>query len=165
MMCHRSRGPLRAHVIVLMAPMLTMASGCLISWLQFGGGDGHSSNNTSETTLTASNVSSLHRVWQANLGDTADGAPVYLLNASTPSGNMTLVFATTRGGRIVAVNEATGAVVWEYEMDAGSTGTLMTHMYKARQYIVVAIGGQNHPAEFVAFALGGARRDTSIAAR
>src|SRR5437667_432560 len=40
MMCHRSRGPLRAHVIVLMAPMLTMASGCLISWLQFGAPNG-----------------------------------------------------------------------------------------------------------------------------
>src|SRR6266516_1560304 len=120
MMCHRSRGPLRAHVIVLMAPTLTMASGCLISWLQFGGGDGHSSNNTSETTLTASNVSSLHRVWQANLGDTADGAPVYLLNASTPSGNMSLVFATTRGGRIVAVNEATGAVVWSKTFGPGT---------------------------------------------
>ena len=120
MMCHRSRGPLRAHVLVLMAPMLTMASGCLISWLQFGGGDGHSSNNTSETTLTASNVSSLHRVWQANLGDTADGAPVYLLNASTPSGNMSLVFATTRGGRIVAVNEATGAVVWSKTFGPGT---------------------------------------------
>ena len=120
MMCHRSRGPLRAHVIVLMAPMLTMASGCLISWLQFGGGDGHSSNNTSETTLTASNVSSLHRVWQANLGDTADGAPVYLLNASTPSGQMSLVFATTRGGRIVALNEATGAVVWSKTFGPGT---------------------------------------------
>ena len=38
-------------------------------------------------------------------------------------------------------------------MDAGSTGTLMTYLYKGRQYLVVAIGGQNHPAEFIAFAL------------
>jgi hypothetical protein len=29
--------------------------------------------------------------------------------------------------------------------DAGTTGTLMTYMYKGKQYIVMAIGGQNHP--------------------
>ena len=50
-------------------------------------------------------------------------------------------------------------------MDAGSTGTLMTYMYHGRQYLVVAIGGQAHPAEFVAFALGGAKRDPSAGAR
>ena len=52
------------------------------------------------------------------------------------------------------VDKATGKVVWEYEMDAGSTGTLMTYLHKGTQYIVVAIGGQRHPAEFIAFALG-----------
>jgi hypothetical protein len=26
----------------------------------------------------------------------------------------------------------------------------MTYMYKGKQYIVVAIGGRDHPAEFVA---------------
>src|SRR5205814_2094986 len=67
------------------------------------------------------------------------------INVRTPPGG---------GGRkIRAYDKATGAVVWEQEMDAGSTGTLMTYLYRGRQYLVVAIGGQNHPAEFVAFAL------------
>jgi hypothetical protein len=48
-------------------------------------------------------------------------------------------------------------------MDAGSTGTLMTYLFKGKQYIVVAIGGQQHPAELVAFALD--RTKTSPAAR
>jgi len=79
------------------------------------------------------------------------------INVRTPPGG---------GGRkIRAYDMRTGAGVWEYEMDAGSTGTLMTYMFKDRQYVAVAIGGQNHPAEFVAFALGGARRETSIAGR
>ena len=30
---------------------------------------------------------------------------------------------------------------------------MMTYQFKGLQYIVVAIGGQNHPAEFMAFAL------------
>ena len=57
------------------------------------------------------------------------------------------------GRKIRAFDKATGTVVWEYQMDAGSTGTLITYLHNGRQYLVVAIGGQNHPAEFVAFAL------------
>jgi quinoprotein glucose dehydrogenase len=60
----------------------------------------------------------------------------------------------TGGGKMLrAFDKATGVVVWETALDAGTTGTLMTYLFKGRQYIVVAIGGQNHPAEFVAFAL------------
>jgi quinoprotein glucose dehydrogenase len=58
------------------------------------------------------------------------------------------------GGKTIrAFDKATGRTVWEYAMDAGSTGTLMTYRHEGRQYIVVAIGGQDHPGEFIAFAL------------
>jgi len=58
------------------------------------------------------------------------------------------------GGRMLrAFDKATGAVVWEKALDAGTTGTLMTYMHRGKQYIVVAIGGQQHPAEFIALAL------------
>lgn len=58
------------------------------------------------------------------------------------------------GGKMLrAFDKATGGVVWETALDAGTTGTLMTYLFKGREYIVVAIGGQNHPAEFVALAL------------
>jgi quinoprotein glucose dehydrogenase len=79
------------------------------------------------------------------------------VNVRTPPGG--------GGKKIRAYDKATGAIVWEYEMEAGSTGTLVTYMYKGRQYLVVAIGGQTHPAEFVAFALGGATRESSQAPR
>ena len=58
------------------------------------------------------------------------------------------------GGRMLrAFDKATGRVVWETDPGAGTTGTLITYLFKGRQYIVVAIGGQNHTAEFVAYAL------------
>ena len=57
------------------------------------------------------------------------------------------------GRKIRAFDKATGAVVWEHEMPAGSTGTLMTYLYQGKQYLVVAIGGIQHPAEFIAFSL------------
>ncbi len=54
------------------------------------------------------------------------------------------------GKKIRAYDKATGAVVWEMALDAGSTGTLMTYLHDGRQYLVVAIGGLEHPAEFIA---------------
>ena len=67
------------------------------------------------------------------------------INVRTPPGG---------GGKMLrAFDKATGQVVWETELDAGTTGTLMTYLHKGRQYIVVAIGSQQHPAEFIALAL------------
>ena len=57
------------------------------------------------------------------------------------------------GRKIRAHDKGTGATVWEMTLDAGATGAPMTYLHKGRQYIVVAIGGQNHPAEFVALSL------------
>jgi quinoprotein glucose dehydrogenase len=57
------------------------------------------------------------------------------------------------GRKIRAFDKATGQIVWEYTMSAGSTGTLMTYLHNGKQFIVVAIGGIQHPAEFIAFAL------------
>jgi quinoprotein glucose dehydrogenase len=57
------------------------------------------------------------------------------------------------GRKIRAHDKGTGATVWEMTLDAGATGAPMTYLHKGKQYIVVAIGGQNHPAEFVALSL------------
>ena len=57
------------------------------------------------------------------------------------------------GKKIRAFDKTTGQVLWETALEAGSTGTLMTYLHKGKQYVVVAIGGIQHPAEFVAFSL------------
>ena len=57
------------------------------------------------------------------------------------------------GRKLRAYDKATGKVVWETELEAGTTGTTMTYLHKGKQYIVVAIGGQDHPAEFIALSL------------
>ena len=38
-------------------------------------------------------------------------------------------------------------------MPAPQTGTPMTYMLNGKQYLVVAVGGGNYPAEFLAYAL------------
>jgi quinoprotein glucose dehydrogenase len=71
-----------------------------------------------------------------------EGDPI---NIRTPPGG--------GGKKFRAYDKATGAVLWQTEFPAGTTGAPMTYMYRGKQYIVVAIGSAEHPAEFVAMAL------------
>ena len=65
------------------------------------------------------------------------------------------------GKKFRAYDKATGQVVWETELPSGTTGAPMTYMHKGRQYIVVPIGAKDHPAEFVALALGDGRQSSA----
>ena len=49
--------------------------------------------------------------------------------------------------------KGTGAILWETDLGAGTTGAPMTYALNRRQFIVVAVGSSNHPAELVALAL------------
>jgi len=65
------------------------------------------------------------------------------------------------GKKFRAYDKATGTVVWETELPSGTTGAPMTYVHKGRQFIVVPIGAKDHPAEYVALALGDARPSTN----
>ena len=90
------------------------------------------------------------------LGHASRGAPLVTktllfafdgdqMNTRTPPGG--------GGKKFRALDKATGKTVWETDLDAGVTGAPMTYMYKGKQYIVVAIGGRDHSAEFIALTL------------
>ena len=67
---------------------------------------------------------------------------------------MPLSIAPGAGGRkFRALDKATGAVLWEIDLPAGTTGAPITYMVEGKQFIVVAIGGVDHPGEFVALSL------------
>jgi quinoprotein glucose dehydrogenase len=71
----------------------------------------------------------------------------------TPKG-MPLALSRGAGGRkFRAFDKATGQVLWETELPAGTTGAPMTYMFGGKQYIVVAIGSREHAAEYVALSL------------
>jgi len=58
------------------------------------------------------------------------------------------------GGRMFrAFDKASGKIVWEMELPAGTSGVPMTYMAAGKQYIVVAVSGRGHPGELVALAL------------
>ena len=52
-----------------------------------------------------------------------------------------------------AYDKRTGAVVWETELPAGTSGAPMTYLHEGKQYIVVAIGDEDVRGQYVAFAL------------
>jgi quinoprotein glucose dehydrogenase len=65
-----------------------------------------------------------------------------------------------------AYDKRTGAVVAEIELPSKATGAPMTYLHEGRQYIVIAVATQQHPAELVALALpDGAAAPTSLASR
>jgi quinoprotein glucose dehydrogenase len=60
----------------------------------------------------------------------------------------------TYGGKMFrAFDKKTGAIVWEMELPAGTSGAPMTYMHGGKQFIVVAISGRQFPGELIALAL------------
>ena len=71
-----------------------------------------------------------------------EGDPV-MVRAGHPAaaGDAAFQSRPAPGGRkFRAYDKATGAVLWETELPAGTTGAPMTYMFEGKQYIVVAIG-------------------------
>jgi alcohol dehydrogenase (cytochrome c) len=56
-----------------------------------------------------------------------------------------LIFTGTLEGKVIALDEATGKTVWEFQTGSSITATPITYMYKGRQYLSIAsgLGGLN----------------------
>ena len=68
--------------------------------------------------------------------------------------DMPAEIVTNSGGNTFrAYDKETGETVWETELPAGTSGPPVSYMFGGRQYIVVAIGDNQHPSELVAFSL------------
>lgn len=94
-----------------------------IAWSMFDGDAQKSGINTNETVITKATVKNLKQLWQINLPGTSDGSPVYLSNVTTQQGVKNLVFITTEDGSLVAIDDATGAKVWQQDTQ-GSSGII-----------------------------------------
>lgn len=68
--------------------------------------------------------------------------------------DMPVAIATNSGGPMFrAYDKGTGDILWEFELDAGTTGAPISYMHEGQQYVVVAIGDRSHSPELVAFRL------------
>jgi quinoprotein glucose dehydrogenase len=57
------------------------------------------------------------------------------------------------GNMFRAYDKKTGKVVWQTDLGAGATSPPISYMHKGKQYIVVGVGGVDHPAELVAMSV------------
>jgi quinoprotein glucose dehydrogenase len=124
--------------------------------------------------ITALDLNRGEKVWTVANGDGPRRHPAIAHLKLGPLGNAsrsaviatsTLLFATVGdqinvgtppgfGGRqFSAFDKRTGELLWTTELEAGATGAPMTYLHRGKQYVVFAIGSQQHAAEFVAFAL------------
>ena len=61
---------------------------------------------------------------------------------------------TNYGGRMCrAYDKATGDVVWETELPAGSLAPPVTYLSEGKQYLLVSAGDVNTAGEILAFSL------------
>ena len=125
-------------------------SACILAWLCFllmaRGGCAQTNSSIAGTvkdatgavlpgvTVEASSAALIEKVRSA----VSDGTGQYKIVQLVP-GTYTVTF--------------TGHVVWEMELPGGTTGAPMTYMIGGKQYIVVAVGWRDMPAELIALAL------------
>jgi hypothetical protein len=82
-------------------------------WTRFGWSPARTSAPTFATGITASNIASLHRQ-QVQIGGTADSSAIYLHAVTVNGGTHDVFFVTTTYGKTVAVDAASGAVLWTF---------------------------------------------------
>ena len=82
-------------------------------WTRFGWSPARTSAPTFATGIAASNVASLHRQ-QVQIGGTADSSAIYLHAVAVNGGTHDVFFVTTTYGKTVAVDAASGAVLWTF---------------------------------------------------
>jgi len=85
----------------------------------------------------------------------APGRPVPLLTKTLLfiGEGSEVVFSSAGGKKFRAYDKATGQMVSEIELPAGTTGAPMTYMSKGKQYIVVPVGSKEHEPEWIALGL------------
>jgi quinoprotein glucose dehydrogenase len=124
--------------------------------------------------ITAFDLNRGTQVWMVPNGDGPRNHPALAslnlppLGDATPSAviaTKTLLFVTQAdkstprspanvgGTKFMALDKATGTKLWEIDLGVGQNGTPMTYLHDGKQYVVVAVGGTDYPAELVALAL------------
>jgi quinoprotein glucose dehydrogenase len=82
-----------------------------------------------------------------------EGDPIMVGLGRVPPGSSPAISPGGGGSKFRAYDKATGQVLWETDLPAGTTGAPMSYLFEGKQYIVVAVGGREHPAELIALAL------------
>lgn len=125
---------------VLLALTVERAAAAPADWTQFGFDARHGAWNTQETAIHTGNVGTLHVLYHVTLPSIADGAPAYLSGVSTAQGLKDLLFLTTKDGRILALDAATGGTVWSAQPATGPMFTTSSPAVDPNRLYVYSYG-------------------------
>lgn len=79
--------------------------------------------NSDEQAISPNTVAGLQRLWTENLPEKADGSPILLNAIVMPDGTTaSLLFMTTSHGTTLALNSASGDIVWQQTPPGPSIG-------------------------------------------
>ncbi len=85
-------------------------------WPVFSYDAARSGDDAEATPLTTANVAQMQRLWAVELPDVADSSPILLHGLIFPDGKRRdVLYVTTRDGRILALDAATGAQLWGHQ--------------------------------------------------
>ena len=137
---------LRAAAVVVFAFALAGSSARASDWPQWGFDARKSGVNAQETAIHSGNVASLHLLYRVALPAIPDGAPAFLAGVATSGGVKDLLFLTTKSGILLAVDAATGAVIWSKQPATGPNYTTSSPAIDpSRQYVYsYALDGRAH---------------------
>ncbi|HXY41377.1 MAG TPA: PQQ-binding-like beta-propeller repeat protein [Vicinamibacteria bacterium] len=122
--------------LTLVPLWLCATAAAAVDWPQFGFDSRHSGVNPLESTLHRGNVPTLHVLYHVVLPSVADGAPAFLAGVPTASGSKDLLFVTTKAGHLLAVDAATGAIMWSRQpATAPNYTTSSPAVDPGRQYV------------------------------
>ena len=90
-------------------------------WSTYGYDDARTGYNPNETILSTSTVGGLHEVWSYDLGAVTISQPAFASGVMVNSQPTDIVYEGSEHGHLVALNAATGALIWD--RDLGSVDT------------------------------------------
>ncbi len=125
---------------LLGAPARAAAAGTPGDWQQFGYDPRHSGVNPLETTITPGNVATLHARYQVALPAIVDDTVVLLSGVASASGIHDMLFATTQAGQLLALDAATGAILWSRQPAAGPRYTTSAPAIDPNRQFVYSYG-------------------------
>jgi len=138
--CASRADPTNGHVSPPTATAGGATQGQQTDWLQFGFDAARGGVNPNERRISAGTVAQLHRLWQVSLPDVADSSPAYVHGLALPDKTVRdVLFVTTRDGRLLARDAATGAALWARQ-PAGSRITHSSPLVDATRQYVYAYG-------------------------
>jgi outer membrane protein assembly factor BamB len=95
-------------------------------WSTYGFDLARTGYNPNETTIGTGNVSGLHQLWSYDLGAVSIAQPAFASGVIVNSQPNDVVYEGSEHGHLVALNAATGGVIWD--RDLGSVDTNCSDM-------------------------------------